>query len=388
MNFLLENHAVYGMLIVLASLVISYVVIPRVIKLVEFKQLMDDPDHRSSHTEKTPTLGGISFYVSLMLCVFFIKWADSTTVGYNLTAGLTVLFIVGLKDDLMVLSAKTKIVAQLLALSFLLVNTDVHMTFFGFFEPPLWLAIGISWFIGVAIVNAYNLIDGIDGLASLVGIVIFSIFGFLFFQMDETYYFLLSMIPVGFLMAFLRYNLSNKRKIFMGDTGSMIVGFMMTVLSLRLLSVDESQLAIVNIKQLHLLPILLAVLFIPFIDTTRVTIIRLLNKKSPFAPDRNHVHHILIDNGLSHLNSSLLLSAVSLIVFIIIYVANMYVGGLVLLAISVALVFIADVLLFYFNPNESAHIQKENLKKHLPKTAEMLQRKNAPAVKEMKKELF
>jgi len=388
MNFLLENHAIYGMLIVLASLMISYVVIPRVITLVEFKQLMDDPDHRSSHTQRTPTLGGISFYVSLMLCVFFIKWEDSSTVGYNLSAGLTVLFIVGLKDDLMVLAPKTKIAAQLLALSFLLVNTDVHMTFFGFFEPPLWLAIGLSWFIGVAIVNAYNLIDGIDGLASLVGIVIFSIFGFLFFQMEDTYYFLLSMIPVGFLMAFLRYNLSNKRKIFMGDTGSMIVGFMMTVLSLRLLSVEVSQLAIVNIKQLHLLPILLAVLFIPFVDTTRVTIIRLMNKKSPFSPDRNHVHHILIDNGLSHLKSSLLLSTVSLIVFAIVYVANMYVGSLVLLGIISGLVLIADVALFYFNPNDTAHTQKEKLKKHLPKTAEMLQRKVSQQVKDLEKEII
>lgn len=385
MNFLLENQAVYGLLIVCASLLVSYLVIPRVIGLVEFKQLMDDPDHRSSHTQRTPTLGGVAFYVSLMLCLFFVKWADNSTIGYNLMAGLTVLFVVGLKDDLMVLAPKTKIAAQIMALSFILINPDLQMSFFGFFDLSIWFTIPLSWFIGVAIINAYNLIDGIDGLASLVGIVIFSIFGFLFFQLGDAYYFLLSMIPVGFLVAFLRYNLSHNRKIFMGDTGSMIVGFMMTVLSLRLLSVEVSQLEIIQIKQLHLLPILLAVLFVPFVDTTRVTIIRLLNKKSPFAPDRNHVHHVLIDNGLSHVKSSIILSSVNIIIFGIVYIANLYVGALALVGIVAGLVLIMDIALFYFNPNDSAHIQKEKIKKRLPKTAGIIRHKDVPRVKELEK---
>ncbi len=234
------NVESFSIILLGISFLISYIMIPKLIGVIRFKKLMDDPNVRSSHINKTPTLAGLVFFVSLIICLFFIRYFDTMDISFNITVGLTILLIIGLKDDLVVLSVKTKLISQLFAVTFILLNEDVYFNnfhgFLGIEEIPFILTIGLSYLSIIFIINAYNLIDGIDGLAAMLGILIFSIFAILFYKIELNFYFLLSIASIGFLVAFLRYNLSKSKKIFMGDTGSMIVGFLIGILTLRFFS--------------------------------------------------------------------------------------------------------------------------------------------------------
>lgn len=351
------------------AFLISFKVIPKVISLVNYKDLMDNPNDRSSHERKTPTLGGVAFYVSLVICLLFLKPYDTTGLSVNLIAGLTILFVVGLKDDLMVLSAKSKFLSQILAVFLVIIMPEFQgINFFGFCEVgvlPSLVSLPFSCFIVLSTINGYNLIDGIDGLASMVGIIIFLTFSFLFYNTTDYYYFLIGIIGIAFLLGFLYYNLSDRNKIFMGDTGSMIVGFIIGILVLKLfnLSVSKLQIAGINPKNTFLLSV--AILLVPFLDVARVFIIRLMNKKEPFSPDRNHIHHVLVDLGWSHIKSSVVISLVNLGVILIIYFLNFYFSYLWLSATLVAILLFFIFLLFKLNKNFSAKRKKVLFKEKL-----------------------
>ncbi|GAA0714334.1 MraY family glycosyltransferase [Aquimarina litoralis] len=285
---------------------------------------MDEPNNRSSHQKKTPTLGGVSFFYTLIFTLFFLKYWDQEYETIYFIPGLTILLIIGLKDDLLVLSPYTKLAAQLCAVGFLLMNNNlvVHSLngFLGIGEIPLYLYYLIAGFFMLTIINAYNLIDGIDGLAAIVGIVILVLYTTIFYVTKHYFYMILSLSLNGSLMAFLAFNLSSTRKIFMGDTGSLIVGFIISILTIKFLSLTPE-----NYEDLPFLlenaPLIaISILIVPLFDTARVFTIRIANKKSPFSPDRNHIHHILIDYlSLSHRNASLIIGGFNLL-FIVLFV--------------------------------------------------------------------
>lgn len=297
---------------------LTYFVIPKIIGLVEFKNLLDKPNVRSSHTKLTPTLGGIAFYFTLMVSFFFLKDFDIHKITYSITPGLTILFIFGLKDDLVVLSPYSKLLAQLVAVGFIVSNPSLQITslsgFLGVFEIPMYASITISVILMITIINAYNLIDGIDGLASGIGIVISSINMVIYYNLGIDFYFYLALSITAILLAFLRFNLSSDKKIFMGDTGSLIIGFIISIFTIKLLALNkiivDSDFPII-MENLPLLVI--AILIVPLFDTARVFAIRILNKRSPFSADKNHMHHILVDLGLSHIKTSVVLIVINLI---------------------------------------------------------------------------
>lgn len=361
-------------LVTLISFIISYLTIPRIQLVVKLKRLMDSPNHRSSHKELTPTMGGIAFFASLLLSLFFIDFYDEDNLSMGLIAGLLVLFYIGLKDDLIGVAPKTKIGGQILSTLFAMTSISIGLfSFDGFLwldEIPVWFSCLLSIGITVSIVNAYNLIDGINGLASMVGIVIFAAFGYIFYLSDNQYYVLLSASSIGFLLAFLRYNISKRKKknIFMGDTGSMIVGFVISICSLKLLGLSHFELQKAGIFDYNKFGILLAILFIPSIDTARVFIIRVFKKRSPFFADRNHTHHIAIDYmKLTHKQASLLLSGLNLLVFGLIYWLNYYIYPLLLFSILLLIFVGITLLLFYFNRSYAVRKKKHKVQKIINK---------------------
>lgn len=299
------------------SFLITLLLLPRIINVVHFKRLMDEPTERSSHIQKIPSLGGIAFYVSLVLGLYFLHDEKNIHEIMSLIPGLLILFIVGLKDDLVVLSPFSKLMAQVIAISFVLVEPTFQIQelygFLGFENVPMYILIPITGFVMLAIINSFNLIDGIDGLASIVGIIIFSILGSLFFMLHMHLYLGISLVLIGSLLAFLRFNLSKDKKIFMGDTGSLVLGFMIAVLVVRLFAAPQTELRSLPFMLENLPLVILSVLVVPFFDTTRVFTVRLINKKNPFAPDRNHVHHILIDYfKFSHFKASIIIGIINL----------------------------------------------------------------------------
>lgn len=364
------NPEILSILIMGISFSISYLMMPKLIGVIRFKKLMDNPNERSSHLDETPTLAGIVFFVSLIICIFFIHYYDPLNFSINIITALTILLIIGLKDDLVLLSAKSKVVAQLVATTFILLNSEIYITnfhgFLGIYEIPLIATIAFSYLYMIFIINAYNLIDGIDGLAGVLGIIAFSIFAIFFYKLELIVYFLLAITCIGFLAAFLRFNLSKKNKIFMGDTGSMIVGFLLGLSTLRFLSLDPIQLEQVHVRSDNVFLIAISILFFPVIDVVRVIIVRLLNKTGPFTPDRRHLHHVFIDKGLPHVRASLTLAINSIIAFLMIYFANIFLTHVGLMIFFVVSTFIAYYILLLLDIDSTARVHRKKIKSFIP----------------------
>lgn len=336
-------------ILLLASFTSSYIIIPKIIGVVTFKKLMDNPNHRSSHITQTPSLGGISFFITLVLGLYFIQSFDEYSLAMTIIPGLLILFIIGLKDDLVVLSPLTKIGAQLAAVGFILVHQQFQIHefngFWGIEELTAWVTIPLSAFIMIAIINAYNLIDGIDGLASTVGIIIFTILGVLFYWIELYFFCGICIIMIGALLAFLRFNISAKKKIFMGDTGSLIIGFVIALCVIRMFAVPKDTLILLPFQLENLPVIIMAILVVPFFDTARVFTIRIMNKKGPFSPDRNHIHHLLIDYlKLSHRRASFFVGVFNFLFIVVFILLGAVMGNwrLTILFITISL------LLVYF----------------------------------------
>jgi UDP-N-acetylmuramyl pentapeptide phosphotransferase/UDP-N-acetylglucosamine-1-phosphate transferase len=357
-----------AIILFIGAFLLTYLTIPKIIKVVEHKRLMDDPNHRSSHKQKTPSLGGIAFFYTLIFSLFFIKNWNDYNEGMYIIPGLTILFIIGLKDDLVVLGPLSKLIAQALAVSFVLVNEGfiIHSLngFLNINEIPYFLYLLIGGFMMITIINSYNLIDGIDGLASIVGIVILIIYTTIFYLSGEHYYALIALTLNASLMAFFGYNISGDRKIFMGDTGSLIVGFIISVLTLKFLSLKPQ-----DYKELPFLlenaPLIaISILIVPLFDTARVFTIRLANRKGPFSPDRNHTHHVLIDYwGLSHKQASFLIGCFNLVFVMLFIVLGSTAKNIGMVIILVAVAIILGYIFFRYNYNFTTLKQKIKLKR-------------------------
>jgi UDP-N-acetylmuramyl pentapeptide phosphotransferase/UDP-N-acetylglucosamine-1-phosphate transferase len=365
--------SIFEMIIVLiSSFLLSYVLYPKIISVVSFKKLMEKPNDRSSHSTATPSLGGIAFFIVLILSFYFLEPFDKYNTIPSLIPGLTILFIVGLKDDLVVISPVTKLGAEILAATFLVLHPSFEIEslhgFFGFFEVSKSFTVPLSIFIVIVIINAFNLIDGIDGLAATIGTVIFGTFGTIFY-MTQSYLLLgVCLVMIGCLTAFLRFNVSHSKKIFMGDTGSLIVGLIIGMLVLRFLALTDEKITLLPFKTDNYPYIVLAILIVPFFDTARVFTIRIMNKRGPFSPDRNHIHHILIDFlHLSHIKASIFLGIFNLIFISIFLTLSIFLNQKVLFLCSLIAVLSLVYFFFVINKNTNAIKAKSKIKKQFKK---------------------
>ena len=345
-----SNFGFFTVVIFLLAFALTWYFIPKVLWVSQEKNLVTEINHRSSHSLKVPAFGGVAFFVVLILIICLLQSLRTSFTGNHLIIGLTLLFMAGLKDDLVISTAKLKLVSQVFAAGFIIFSPELHLEnlngFLGIGVIPITLGYFIKLVIVVALINAYNLIDGIDGLASIAGIVICSVFAFVFFIVREPYYVLISISVVGILAAFLRFNFSNnRRKIFMGDGGSLTIGFIIAFLSLKILVMKHSPEMMAEGFMPENRPLfLLSVLFLPVFDTIRVMLIRLKNGKSPFEADRNHLHHVMVDNRLNHKQASFGLGFLNICVVIAYVIAGPYFNSAILLGLSVlGLIFFALV---------------------------------------------
>ncbi|MBU2900548.1 undecaprenyl/decaprenyl-phosphate alpha-N-acetylglucosaminyl 1-phosphate transferase [Maribacter dokdonensis] len=356
----------------IGSFLLTYLTIPKIIKIVEYKRLMDDPNKRSSHSSKTPTLGGVSFYYTLVFVLFFIHGRDLLDEAIYIIPGLTILFMTGLKDDLVVISPGAKLIAQVIAVAFILVNPSftIH-SFNGFlniFEIPYYLYLIIAGFIMITIINSYNLIDGIDGLASVVGIVILTIYTTIFYTTGEYFFALISVSLNACLLAFFGFNISSERKIFMGDTGSLIVGFIISVLTLKFLALTPDAYVGLPFLLENAPLIAISILIVPLFDTARVFAIRIANKRGPFSPDRNHTHHVLIDFwGLSHKQASFIIGCFNLVFVVLFIVLGSKAENLGMVIFLVSAIIILAYIFFKYNYNFTTLKQKILLRRKVGK---------------------
>jgi UDP-N-acetylmuramyl pentapeptide phosphotransferase/UDP-N-acetylglucosamine-1-phosphate transferase len=345
MNQLTHRPEIYLLGIFLINLMTTFLLIPRIRNTTLKLGYTDTPDARSSHQNTVPTFGGIAFYISLILTLFMLQKEYDNAIIITLLVSISILFFTGLKDDLRNSSPKAKLFGQLLAVSLLMLHSEFYISslhgFLGIHEMPPIIGIPFSVFLFISIINAYNLIDGIDGLASMVGIVAASSFSVLFYNLDLYFYTGICVALISMLFAFLRFNFSTKKKIFMGDTGSLTIGFILGILGMRLMTLDFETVSLIGIPRSGIPLLFLTILIVPTFDVSRVIFIRLIKKLSISTPDRNHIHHLLIDSGLTHKKASSLLGLVNISLVGLMYFSIKLVG----LYISIS--FLAIVLLIF-----------------------------------------
>ncbi|PKR79934.1 undecaprenyl/decaprenyl-phosphate alpha-N-acetylglucosaminyl 1-phosphate transferase [Brumimicrobium salinarum] len=348
----MSSPTFYIIPIFVLALISSLYLLPKISQIVTYKKLMDVPNMRSSHSKAIPHLGGVAFFVLLILSFYFTSRFDENNTIIAILPGLTILFLLGLKDDLVILSPFSKLLGQISAALFLVFHGKENISslhgFMGIEDMPVFVSGILGVLIIIVVVNAINLIDGIDGLAGTVGVIMSSAFGILFFLLKDYFQMLTAVVMVGMLLGFLRFNLSQKRKIFMGDTGSMIIGFVIGVMAVDLLATDTADLSRLPFNFENLPYVVAAILIIPLFDTGRVFFIRIMQRKSPFTADRNHIHHLIIDHfQVSHRRTSFYIGVVNFILLSLFIFLAMRTTQWQLLVVFL-LVIIVGISFFYF----------------------------------------
>ena len=371
-----------AILLFLGSFLLTYLTIPKIIGVVEHRRLMDDPNKRSSHSTRTPTLGGVAFFYTLIFTLFFIRGRDAFDEAMYIIPGLTILFIIGLKDDLVVISPGTKLLSQAFAIAFILTNPSFTILslngFLNINEIPYYLYLIIGGFIMITVINSYNLIDGIDGLASIVGIVILMIYTTIFYLTEEYFFALLAIALNASLMSFLGFNLSSDKKIFMGDTGSLMVGFIISILTLKFLALSPAAYTDLPFLLENAPLIAISILIVPLFDTARVFTIRIANNKGPFSPDRNHTHHVLIDYwGLTHKQASFIIGCFNLLFVTLFIVLGSTAKNLGMVIMLVSIVIFLGYIFFKYNYNFTTLKQKILLRRKMNRFKSKVEKKNS-----------
>jgi UDP-GlcNAc:undecaprenyl-phosphate GlcNAc-1-phosphate transferase len=324
------------------ALLIAVFAVPSIVYIAHLKNLFDAPNARSVHKAPTPRLGGIA-----VLAGFFSALTIFAPLGQGvryLLAGCILLFFVGLKDDLVSVSVAKKFVGQLLATGVVMLMADVRITSFqgilGIGTLPLGVSYGFTFIVIVGITNAINLIDGLDGLAGTIVLLISGTLGYYFYQYggdaSSNYAFVAACLAGG-ILGFLRYNF-HKARIFMGDTGSLVCGFIVSVLAIQFIELGNTASQPLGGASPA---VALGILFVPLFDTSRVFLLRMLAGKSPFAPDKNHIHHRVLALGFSQINTVLLLALLNLAVIAVVihfaFLGNLVlISGLVFLGLSLS----------------------------------------------------
>ena len=307
----------YPFLVGLISFLIGLVLMPYVIKMAKKKDLIVKPNRRTSHNGGIPNIGGINIFSS-----FIISYLIFSTSGVDyqyrvILAGMYFVLLTGFFDDMIELPPLKKMLGELFAGILLIVIADVRITnlhgFLGIWEISNWISYPLSFFVYLLVINGLNLVDGVDGLASGLGILICAFFGIYFQMINETLLSMMSYAMIGALLIFFIYNVfGNNSKIFMGDSGSLVLGYTIYLLIVRFCEINADTGDMTPVYIMKAAPVVaICVLAVPLIDTLRVMITRIKKGMSPFTADRNHVHHLLLSIGLKHKEVTLILLLVN-----------------------------------------------------------------------------
>jgi UDP-N-acetylmuramyl pentapeptide phosphotransferase/UDP-N-acetylglucosamine-1-phosphate transferase len=297
------------------AFVITFFLIPSIVEIAKAKLLFDEPNDRKSHIHKTPTMGGLAIFngVAISLLIFF-NFSDFPKFQYTI-AGLMIIFFTGFKDDIINIAPFKKLLAQFIAVLITIVLGRILITnlhgFLGIWEIKYHIGILITIITIIGITNCFNLMDGIDGLSASLGMLVSLTFGAWFYLVGEYNWAIMAVALVGALLAFFFFNVYGKKnKIFMGDTGALLLGFILAVIAIKF---NELNITLRGPWAIHSAPaVSIGILMIPIFDTLRVFLTRIFKNRYPFSPDKTHIHHYLLQLGLSHFQATLVLFLASI----------------------------------------------------------------------------
>jgi len=289
----------FALLCSISAFVVTLIAIPPIISLIKKFNLYDLPDAHKEHSSPIPTMGGIAIITGMMTALFLWFPFNNEMAQISFFFSVTVLFGLGIMDDLKNLSARYKFIIQtglaaLIALSGIRISSFDGL--FGINELSLSAQYSFTLLTIVGITNAFNLIDGIDGLAGGLGFMSLVTLGIFLTISGDVNTALIAFALAGGILAFLYFNF-NPAKIFMGDTGSLVLGFVVAVLSIRLMQVNVT---VINPVIPHAAVFVLGIVLIPVFDSLRVFAVRIWKGKSPFMGDKTHIHYLVTHQGYSH----------------------------------------------------------------------------------------
>jgi UDP-GlcNAc:undecaprenyl-phosphate/decaprenyl-phosphate GlcNAc-1-phosphate transferase len=328
----------------ITSFAIASLIIPVIIKYALSKNLLDIPDRRKVHKRVTPSMGGIAIFIGFIISV--LVWIPDWHQAKFLLAPFTIIFFMGVRDDVIAVRAETKLIGQLMAAGILVIFFDFRLTsLYGLWnaEFPLWLSYVVTIATIIIITNSFNLIDGLDGLASTLSISGLLAFGTWFYLTDQPIFSLISFAMIGAVLAFLIFNWEPS-EIFMGDTGAMVIGLLLSVLAIQFINSNYELSSVSSYKFNGSVATSICFIMVQLIDTTRITLIRLIKKQSPFKADKSHIHHTLLRLGLSHKYVALTLGVVQLL-FIGLALALNGLSDMLLLLIAISIAIILTLIM-------------------------------------------
>jgi UDP-N-acetylmuramyl pentapeptide phosphotransferase/UDP-N-acetylglucosamine-1-phosphate transferase len=308
----LFSHSFFAIIL---SFTIGFIMMPFILKVAKAKGLVALPNGRTSHQGEIPNVGGLNIFSSWFITVIllFIPLAKDQ----YLFAGIYVMMLVGLVDDVLHISPKKKLLGEIVSGIFIIIFAHVHFThlhgFMGITTIPGFISYPLTFFVFLFIVNSMNLIDGVDGLASGLGIIISIFFGTYFYLAGQEGLSVMVFSLLGSLIVFFFYNVygGRKRKIFMGDCGALVLGYFFFYFVVRFCELNAYNQVPEPYHFLSAPVVAMCVLAVPLFDTLRVIVTRLKKGLSPFHPDKNHIHHVMLKLGLKHRHISLILMVVN-----------------------------------------------------------------------------
>ena len=289
----------FALLSFVTAFVVTLITIPPILQLVKKYSLYDIPDYRKEHKMPIATFGGIAIWAGMVISMMLWFAFSRQIVIIGFMFSLVILFSLGIMDDLKNLPARYKLIIEIGLATIMAIAGARITTFnglFGIHDLPLSAQYTFTVLAIVGITNAFNLIDGIDGLAGGLGFMSLVTLGIFLTLSGDNNIALIAFSLAGGLLAFLYFNL-NPARIFMGDTGSLVLGFVVSIMCIRLIQVNNS---LQNPIVPHAAVFTLGIVLIPVFDTLRVFAIRMWKGQSPFSPDKTHIHHLLTNAGFSH----------------------------------------------------------------------------------------
>lgn len=322
---------------------------PKILKIAILKNLVDNPDERKLQRRPIPVMGGIAVFFGIVAGLCSSQITFFSPAVFVLIAAMTIMLYVGTIDDILDLSPYTRFLIEIAVVAFImLVNNNGINCFWGLWGLdviPMWIAAPLTIFAAVGIINAINLIDGVNGLSSGFCFMASVMFAIMFYISGNTTMMILATSAAGAIIPFFLHNVFGyNTRMFIGDGGTLVIGTMMSMFVINILK-DTSLSAPFAQEGMGLIPFTLSVLAVPVFDTLRVMSARIIRGNSPFNPDKTHLHHLFIELGFSHIGTTVSILSLNFFVIVAWFVAykmgaSVDVQLYIVLALSILITFV------------------------------------------------
>lgn len=290
---------------------------PYILEVAKAKNIVDNPNARKLQRIPVPVLGGLTVVFGILSGLMVFNMFGDFSDIFPAFATIIIILIIGLIDDMISLSPRVRFAAEIILILYLIKTTGCQLNDFhglwGIYTIPNYISVPLTVFACVGIINAVNLIDGVDGYSSGYSIVSCTLFGIMFYMLGDIRMVTLAAIVAASLVPFFLHNVFGKHsKMFIGDAGTLSLGVIFSVFVITIISSKQSIVGLPT--NLGVIPFTLAVLCVPVFDTLRVMSARIIKGKSPFSPDKTHLHHLFLELGYSHIGAALSIIAINILV--------------------------------------------------------------------------